>query len=36
MNCYCASKDLYRGDYTSPDATFSIEGKEVLKKRVIN
>jgi hypothetical protein len=36
MDCYCCSKDLYRNDYTEPNSTFLLEGKEHSKKRSIN
>ncbi len=36
MECYCNSKDLYRGDYLSPDETFWVDGKEQKRRRVID
>lgn len=36
MDCCCSSKKLYSGDYTSPEATFLVDGDERKRKRVIN
>jgi hypothetical protein len=32
-NCSCNSKKLYATDYTHPDLTFRLDGKEIMQKR---
>lgn len=36
MDCHCCSKTLYRSDYTYPEEMFNVDGKNTMRKRIVD